>query len=350
MPDNPRIVPVTIPSCSQTDAFLQAPGKEFWESPGRVRRSGAVIQPLSVRRVDAGRKVFGAQSQLMFGPSDQNISYSPYADIYEYHFTRYLNHRREWHYDDWGNLEQSSAIGINGVPSNTVAYWSNPDPDGTPGQISWCFSTPSFIASWYHAYFPVFVPSVLLITQTSYYAGYPHLKNWTVNETLSNPWTAQDVWVQCKSVCDTHILSSWVTHPTGSFTLYGTKDFLFANLYTGTDYSGGDFSAYTGEWFILQGGQGLIGGPTTALSGWQLNLTPAGGTPSVSVCRSDFRMSPTDPRPNRTLTIVEEVVYLNGQRFVSNIGSVTLTPGQEHFLAVPEWMPNPVISRKVYAI
>lgn len=60
MPDNPRIpVPPTANPVYLTNAFLQAPGGHFWESPGKVRRSGAIPAQMLYCMVHAVKPVPG---------------------------------------------------------------------------------------------------------------------------------------------------------------------------------------------------------------------------------------------------------------------------------------------------
>lgn len=139
MPDNPRIEPLPVPNCYATNAFLQAPGRMFWESPGRVRRSGAARPPLLACQVIAFKANHGIHPAAL-GYSAAAIA-AMWPDAPESAYYAGINPTARFaHHNIIGALDgrprhSNTAVGGTGIPTTDIywelAYYDNPPPGWT---------------------------------------------------------------------------------------------------------------------------------------------------------------------------------------------------------------------------
>lgn len=348
-PNNPRIVPAS-PFCPQTNAFLEAPGRVFWESPGRVRRSGAKPQDMIVRNVDCVKYVHG------FGAHTVGLDHGSLS-AYDFFTKRYMR--------------MEMTVTHNQSTFSPSLHVSTVNSRGIPGVTEWRRTIAAFpgYTDISYLYFPAVANQVIfysvyasnvVTTQTEYDAdlrsldtpGNPIVGHHHQALSILNP--VQPVYDICRNVIDAYTLEDWSLFPNGHYTLKAFHDFNPTGNRSAYDYFTGDWGQplYDGSLYDQVSNPNYGG---AAVSYWKMDSASGSqnGGPQglrISAGRADYRFPANDPPPNRSVTVFERTDFVDRTFTIQQVDQFLLPRGEWRELPVPNWVGNPVIGRSIYAV
>jgi len=368
MPDNPRIVPAAS-SCFLTNAFLEGPGHGFWESPGRVRRSGANPQPMYAKTIRAVKAVFGFTGVSQGHTTDLG-EYPWLSDPYEAATRRWMSSNHVITRDllstyYWGTASNNSSISNAGVPTHGEFHFpqaglDQADIDHPSNHIF------TFFRNDPHSFGISANPGGLyhtdnVINETAFDVQWFHdpaktMPSQSVQHTLSGLNTPKPHHDLCRSLCEGFVFTPWSVKPTGSTSNYSFKDVAPQFVQPNGDYHLSDYSAFDGSLVHtrdLNLGTGFPSNSGSPWSAWSINffgLPFTHGAIIVEVVRSVVKFPDTDPLPQRKIEVIEVITRIGGTTTSQRISIQLIPRGSEYEIPIPDWLGGPVISRFWFAI
>ncbi len=341
MPDNPRIeVKPTANPCWVTDAFLESPGLNtdhsksgfaFWESPGRERRSGAVLPEMIGRQVAAGKAFQGVRPQdLGLIDNVNEPTTTPFADRFSFNQRRFLRQSLTYYRFDSINptppqfeFTESWETAVNrdtGVPTGLTT----PELYAENGQVArryiWMPSVP-----FAQSLGPLYGDTLTRVRdwtalgrtdEVVQFSGGVELRvNGRSTQLLADENDPALDFEKVRAFCEGYSLDSldWATFPNGVQHITSAREFHpgIAGNYQGTNFSSYDgalgISNYTSD-------SAHFRGRLLEIAGWAWSGTTF---PVITAFLADVRFPASDPLPERRVTIVES------RRLMVNGGEVT---------------------------